>query len=73
MSNLYLPDDTEEIDMADGLVADGLVSDGSRGGSSDGTNNPPPYMPDLEANRSAAENGSALGYYGKDQEFPGLR
>jgi len=68
VSNLYLPDDTDEMDMADGLV-----SNGSRGGSQNSTTNLPPYMPDLEANRLIAGNSSPLGSYGKDQDFPGLR
>ena len=72
MSDLYLQDDANELDMADGLV-----SNGSRGGgiAADGTV-PPPYMPDLEANRNeagASSSRTSLGRYGKDQEFPGLR
>jgi len=60
--------DADEMD-----VADGLVTDGSRGGRWNGTNNPPPYIPDLEANRPGAGNGTPLGSYSKEQDFPGLR
>lgn len=68
VSNLHLPDDTDEMNMADGLV-----SNGSRGESQNSTTNLPPYIPDLEANRPSAGNSSPLGSYGKDQDFPGLR
>ncbi|KAE9377175.1 hypothetical protein N431DRAFT_436427 [Stipitochalara longipes BDJ] len=70
MSDLYLPDDADEIDMADGLV-----SNGSGGRSGDGNDVvPPPYMPDLEANRGGASASTmSLGRFGKDGEFPGLR
>jgi hypothetical protein len=71
MSDLYLSPDGEEIDMSDALV-----SNGSRPNSDNAHNDnapyPPPYMPDLEANRPSGSR-SSLGRYGKDQEFPGLR
>jgi hypothetical protein len=70
MSDFYLPNDANEMDMADGLV-----SNGSRGASAgEDESIPPPYMPDLEANRNGAGSSRTnLGRYGKDQEFPGLR
>jgi hypothetical protein len=70
MSDLYLPDDADELDMVDGLV-----SNGSRGPSAEEDGSVlPPYMPDLEANRNGASaSRTSLERYGKDQEFPGLR
>ena len=58
-------------------AADAAISNGSRGGSErDVRINPPPYMPDLEANRmeghTGESNGTRLSGYIKNQDFPGV-
>jgi len=60
---------------ADEDEADPRISDGSRGEALDGARDPPPYMPDAVAGQGSVGvgNGTPLGSYGKDQNFPGLR
>jgi len=68
---------TNEMDLADSLVPNG-----SRGRSQGGSREPPPYMPDLEAQRGNIGMGTVeanaipmttIAGYGKDGDFPGLR
>jgi len=56
-------------------AADAAISNGSRGGSERGVRiDPPPYIPDLEANRmeghAGESNGTRLSGYVKNQDFP---